>query len=354
MNFLKRHRKLRDKIKRVLRRLGLLKIASGNSISHTLVRQPSNELGRLIICGFGLGGFGGRGKVQPRLFFPDFCTVLAREGISTIFASTAQQLSRLVTKDSVVIHIYSEEIGDRLPDRIDTDHVLNAQRRALLIFNHPSIGPIIGRKDETHRLFTQNGIHMPSKNVDSGTVFSISPYGSGTGVKLFDDKSKLDTDNHNTSYIDTRVNFGDQQFHTSVRLLCVGREIVHAFVRARNTKDGSPSVHSRNTPTDPELLEFLHTKLVNPHIAKFQLLAKDVATVLGLGFYVHDLLVEKQTGKIFICETGFKFHDWTYVNHISSISDSLPSHHWMPTPECARKSAEAFLKECRRYQAFDF
>ena len=49
------------------------------------------------------------------------------------------------------------------------------------------------------------------------------------------------------------------------------------------------------------------------------MLAKEIETVLGPGFFAHDTLVERDTGKIYLSEVGFKFMSVPYADHVRDV-----------------------------------
>jgi len=301
------------------------------------------ERGRMVVTGLGPRRFGAQGKVQPHLFFPIFCEALRTEGISTRFVTSAQELARAVVGNCAVVHVFQE-----VSVRIDFKAILDAQRKATLVFNHPQMGPVIARKDDTHRFLTRHGIPMPAMNAIDGPIFSNHVQSCAAPVAVVDDASQLDRSRYNTRFVDTRVAFEGREYYTTVRLLCVGREILHAYVRARDVVEQIPSVHAKDSPLNPALLEHLQAGLVTARMAELKELARALADALGPGFYSHDLLIERSTDLIYVCETGFKFNDWSYTDRISPIAHMLPSHRWMLTPEFPRRSAEAFLAEWLR------
>lgn len=327
----------------VFGRLNKIRRQSGGHVVVPEVSQPSKEIGRLVVCAIDPCGLSRADKVQPHRYFPDFCKVLSREGISTKFVGTGDELEETIVRGCIVVHVYREDAV-----RIDTKRVLDAQRNAGLIFNHPIMGPILGRKEETHRWLTRHGVPMPSVLIHRDKIFSNAFQDSGGPVALLNLDAGLDKTRFNTSFVDTRVMFGGKWFYTTVRLLCVGREIVHAYVRAKDAEPGAPSVHARDTPLDAELIEHLQLGLVSRRMTELRALARLLGDALGPGFYAHDLLIETKTSKIFVCESGFKFDDKSYLDRIAPIANDCPSHSWMITSEFAERAAELFLIETRR------
>ncbi len=53
----------------------------------------------------------------------------------------------------------------------------------------------------------------------------------------------------------------------------------------------------------------------------FESLAQKIESALGPGFYVHDVLVEKETGNVYLSEVGFKFFDQSYFDPMMGVTD---------------------------------
>jgi hypothetical protein len=141
---------------------------------------------------------------------------------------------------------------------------------------------------------------------------------------------------------------GGAEYYTTIRMLCVGGALVHAFVRARPVSEGNPTVHTADTPRDAALIEHLHAALVVPNRPRLEALARRLAEVLGPGFYAHDLLVCRESGEILVCESGVKFDGPAYADHLRPVADRLPSQAILFGDGLARASARAFLGEARR------
>ena len=191
---------------------------------------------------------------------------------------------------------------------------------------------------------------MPSMNPRAGVqIFSNAIRDTGAEVQLLDDMRETDANRYNTEFIDTRVDFRGESYFTTVRLMCVGPEIVHAYVRVRPTKEGNPSVHAKDTPMHPELIEYLQERQVRQRYDELARLAECLSDTLGYGFYAHDLLIASNSSDIFVAESGFKFNDWSYTDRLDSIKEYLPSHKILfPTSRFASASADAFLRVCHR------
>ena len=305
--------------------------------------NPRSERARVVFTIFNAGIFQGPGKIQPIVFLPPFCAVLASHGVASHFVSTVDGLAVRTGPRSVVVHIY-REVGCDLV----TPEILAAQKESI-VFNAPETGRIIANKLETNLLLSRHGIPVPAlARGHERRIFSNSVNDSGARIQLLKPGATLDPGRYNTEFIDTRVSVGGRSYLTTIRLLCVDRHILHAYVRASEVSpEGRLSVHAIDTPLDAALIEHLQAALVVPRMQELADIARRLADVLGPGFYTHDLLVRRDTGELYVCESGFKFHDWSYGNRIKPIADALPSHRIMLTPDHAANSARLFLAACR-------
>ncbi len=126
--------------------------------------------------------------------------------------------------------------------------------------------------------------------------------------------------------------------------MCIGEVITHAFVRARPVTSGSPSVHTKDTPVDLDMLSALYSQLVGPNEQSLQELANRIANAAGPGFYAHDVLIDAQTKKAYLAETGYKFDDRSYCKRMSNIVSALPSMKGFSNPaEVAKNTAPVFI-----------
>lgn len=305
--------------------------------------NPDPERARVVFTAFNQGMLGGPGKMQPACFLPPFCAVLASRGIASHFVSSPQDLAVRTGPHTVVVHIYREVGCD-----IAEPGIVAAQKDSI-VFNAPLVGRMIADKKAAHRAFSEAGLPMPPlARGDERYIFSNAVQDSGAATRLLKAGQELNPERYNTAFIDTRVAYEGKSYFTTVRLMCVGPHILHAYVRAGEVSaEGGPSVHAIDTPLEPDLIEFLQRTLVLPRREELKTLAARIADLLGPGFYSHDLLIERDSGAIFISESGFKFHDWSYGNRIRPIAHALPSHRAILTPEYARRAALLFLAVCR-------
>ena len=143
-------------------------------------------------------------------------------------------------------------------------------------------------------------------------------------MELISQEDKVRDGHLATRFIDTTVKYKDNLYYTTVRLMCVNNKIMKILLRARPASQEMPSVHNKDTPKDAGLLIHLNKTLHEPFLYAYQDIADKLHKALGDGYFAHDLLIEKESGKVYICESGCKFFDDTYVKHVASILDELP------------------------------
>lgn len=304
----------------------------------------SGQRHQVVISGLGEKPYLG-GKVDHWTYLPPFCNRLAERSVGVRFAPSASELAKFTDPETCFIHVYrevteAEHVLDLLPPVSGRVH-----------FNHPKSGVIIAEKSKSHE-FLSGVVRMPARmNEASGRVFSNDNRASGASVNIVDAGGELDATRYNTEFIDSRVTYEGKEYYTSVRLMCVGRRIVKAFCRARPVTQGSPSVHSKDTPLDGGLLEYLQAKLVVPYEAELARIAEKLEAALGPGFYSHDLVTCAVTGKVYLVEPGYKFSDGRYVEHLRPVSAELPSYKILFTDEFAIRSADLLVEELDRLKS---
>lgn len=337
-------------LKKTLRRV-LLKIAPElmSRIIESWVRvpQPRNAKARVVLTALTPGGAGADGKVSKRDFLPTFCDTLRRNDIATAWVSSTRELSRAlrVEEPVVLIHLFGE---DR--NQIESPELAELEQRAVATFNRSGIGPLLADKLDSHRAFAAAGIPVPDLREAGGFVRSRLGTGLPTAITPNDTSVTRQEDDRQirTEFVDTRVEFGNRRYFTSIRLLCIDNVVLHAYPRARDDQEGDASVHAHDTPADPALIEHLHKSLVQPRSVEFTSIAQQLYEVLGHGFYVHDLVIEAATGAVFVCETGFKFDDAAYWRHLEPIASRIPSQSVLfPVQQFAQYSAGVFLERCQ-------
>lgn len=243
---------------------------------------------------------------------------------------------------TAIVHVYGEDHR-----RIDTEELREIEKAAALVYNSATVGPVIADKEKARVRLCGAGVLMPEADMgNADVVFSNSRLGTSQEVSVVYPGQALDADRYNTRYIDTTVDYRGKKYYTTIRLLCISDRIVHAYVRARDVAEGSPSVHAKDTPLDPELLAHLQSKLVEGHRPQIQNVADRIFSALGPGFYAHDLMIEANTQKVYVCETNFKFDDSSFSERTRPISGMIPFHQIL-------FPLEGFASECARTLALD-
>lgn len=268
----------------------------------------------------GSRGLRARGKVKSRRFFPPFCSVLRQHGIASAYIGDHESLKReLCLTDGlphVLVNLVNEDRDDIEPYKLPNDLLQNVTA----VFNPHKIAGLIRDKKETNQFFSEHKISVPGRNPDERTnVFSNSRFGTGARAFIIDNSRELDEERYNTQFIDTTVRFKESVYFTCIRLMCIGTCLIRIYIRARDVSENNPSVHTKNTPKDPELLDYLHEEVVTPRLEAFRTLSDRLGHLLGPGFYAHDVLIENRTGRLFLCETGFKFYDDSYEERMLGI-----------------------------------
>lgn len=192
---------------------------------------------------------------------------------------------------------------------------------------HPvSLARIIGDKILTNRTLSKAGVRCP-KLIETAChdkpVFQNAPSASQHPVSLILPGEPLNPHMYNTEFIDTRYRFDDETYFCSIRALCVGGIPSSLFLRFRNVKEQNFSVHTKNTPLLPELINHYYYRKLLPVSGTLFEMCRKVGEVFGLGFYVHDMALCARTNQLYFLESGLKFHENTWADHLQGIADKL-------------------------------
>ncbi len=310
--------------------------------------QPLHARAKILILAFGPRGLRARGKVKSRRFFPPFCNVLGQCGIASTYIGDHKNLEReLCLADglpTILVNLVNEDRDDLEPYKFPNDLL----RNVTAVFNPHKIAGIIRDKKEANLFFSEHNISVPAHNLDKKTnVFSNSRFGTGARAFIIDDLQELNEERYNAQFIDTTVRFKESVYFTCIRLMCIGPYLIRIYIRARDVSENNPSVHTKDTPKDPELLDYLHETLVAPRVQAFHALSERIGHVLGPGFYAHDVLIENKTGQLFLCESGFKFYDDSYEEQmIGVLSDRNPLCNISDQETYAEHTASVFMRYC--------
>ena len=285
-------------------------------ISRLIGKSTSrNKKAKVILLVMGPRARPHSGKISnPKRFFSSFCKVLAQCGISSTFVHGLNNLERSITNNDGVpiilinmIHeLYDNSESYRIPQLMFPN--ISA------VFNSHKAAKLVRDKEEMNNVFSRNGIPMPALAPRLGQkIFSNTRTGTHDPVFIYESMDVADKNRYNTEYIDTRVDFQGRSYFTSVRLNCIGSRILQINVRASDEAEGTASVTGTDTPLDRDLLHHLHNSLVVPYLEEYSMLAKSLEAVLGPGFFAHDTLVHRDTGKLYLSEAGFKFMSAAYA-----------------------------------------
>ena len=126
--------------------------------------------------------------------------------------------------------------------------------------------------------------------------------------------------------------------------MAVGPHCISIFLRLRPVEQGSASVHNTDTPLDAGLWNTMYERIVVPQAEKIRVLCKQISDGLGFAFYAHDILPERDTGRLLVCESGFKFDDPLFRSHFMPLRGQLMVDDFL-SDVFPKKSAEAFAIE---------
>ena len=283
--------------------------------------------------------------------------VLLERALSALDISTARYTFRQFVDAEVqadaAIFVYAEVRARRSPDLWQPIEQAGkaADARNILVVHGPLIGRIAADKTLTHQTLSAAGIPMPRMLSDHSVapfkVFSNEKQATHAPIVVINPGDRLLPNRYNTEWIDTIHDFRGKRYYVVLRAMCVGHHCLSIFVRARPVEQRDPSVHNTDTPMDAALLNFLYEQIVVPRSAAIASLSAGVAGALGLGFYAHDILPERSTGRVLLCETNFKFDDDLYRQHIWPLRGQLINNDYL-SDDFPRRSAECFAAELRK------
>lgn len=283
-----------------------------------------------------LGEVGDRGRGKPDYhkanFFRFLRPILAEYGIAFAHFRSVQELlsTREVPDELAVLPLYNEV--DCHANQATYEPVL----RALEDFvRHKTAKPplhgfdlacMLANKVTTNALFAELDVPTPAMvaadSFNGGRIFANAMAESAADARILDSQERLDARQYNTQFIDTTQVWQGREYYVCPRAVCAGRRCVAILVRAAPKDLGNASVHVRNTPRDPSLLNHLYALLLQD-LDAIAHLCDAVGRRLGPGLYAHDLLPEQESGRIFICETGFKVQNDSFARRMAPISGEL-------------------------------
>lgn len=288
--------------------------------------ENNRTLGYLIVSAYNQG-FHGYGKVTPDFFYAPFIRCLNNSGVQVIFRQSGSE-SEWSWKRSlpcISLNIISEDKKLLNPySRACFDHELSMQ------LNPYHVAHLLRDKVVSMSIMKKAGIDVPlleksELGSSSFPCFINKRLGSGITPRILhsDQIINLTSDDYVSRLIDTTFQYRGRKYRSSIRLLSACGELMACFPRLRKLEHGdSPSVHSADTPLDPELINSAYIQLVRPRLRLFKDLCAKLHSVFEHSFLAHDLLIDTD-GKVFVCESGFKFDDYGYTSHLSSVYSSL-------------------------------
>lgn len=287
------------------------------------------------------------GKLTAEVFIPIFRRTCAQHGFQVMaFPDPREFLSKEdLPINPIVILVYSEVrlLGSGL-DPTFRNVLERVEKLGALVVHPPDVGFAIADKLATHDLIIPTGVRMPeliSEEVSSLPVFSNAMAGSDRTVYL-QRYGKLDRSRYNTRYIDAVYEHAGSTYHVCLRAMAVGPICVAIYLRARAVSERDPSVHNKNTPVDPALLNHLYSEIVLPGQSEIHAICERIGSRLGPGFYSHDIVPERATGLLYVCETGFKFDDRSWRDRMTPVRGALACDDGTPSVSLV-KSSHAFL-----------
>ena len=299
-----------------------------DALFRSLDPEASNQKSTIALVGTSKSGLCGFGKASPACYFPKLRYALAKYGVSLVaYRNPDDALGHIGNHDparTAFILVYNEDF-----QRDDFQHFADLTSHAeFRFYNAPSVGAIIGDKRATNAVFAEAGISVPpmvsATEVAAGKVFSNAPMGTHAATAIIDVGRPLDADRYNTCFIDTAHDYRGKSYYAALRTLAVTGTMISAYVRLRPTGEAEAAVHACDTPKDPDLIAHFHELLVETNRPQLIKICEQIGDVLGPGFYAHDILPSRETGELYVCETGFKFDDRYYREALFPLNSDLP------------------------------
>lgn len=301
--------------------------------------KVENPRGNVVVAALTPRAIKCRGKVNPARFFPGFLQRLAERNFEVTFVFTKDSLAASIGPRTTLIHLYNEE------NIIPTDaEVGDAETKAVCVFNPLGTGRIIGNKSATNLHLTARGIAMPSLSPpEEASIFSNAAASTSKPAWLLSNTDERDETRYNTEFIDTTVTVGGKEYLTTLRLMAVGPTLVLPYLGIRPKDLRRPSVHGVSTPRNADLYNEVYKRLFLEREQELRALAVNLNRALGPGFYHHDLLIERGSGRILVSEVGYKFDPFAFSEHMAPVQDEIPSLRPLYDGRFAREAADAVL-----------
>lgn len=312
--------------------------------------MPTPKQGTVIFVSSQWRSRYGAGKMARKGFMPGFARALASRGFGARhFKDPWLFLFRGKIDGAVlIVPVYNEARSLRMPRIVE--EVAARRYGASAVLHSTRIAALISDKVATNRALSAAGVPMPAlvEGRAEKRVFSNARDQSGAPVFVLEPGETMDPSRYNTELINTVHEHGSRRYYVYIRAVCVGRIPCSITIHARPVEEGDPSVHLSDTSRDPNLLNWLYESLIRNHRQDIEDICAGIESRLGLGFYSHDILPERDTGKFFLAETGFKFDDLSYGGAMRSVADSLIFREEFSAAAIIERTADALISEGRR------
>lgn len=286
----------------------------------------------------------GKGSIK---IITQFTRFLAREQVPAEILPFQELIERGPTTDpkSYVLLHYNELFVVQ-HQKVDWLRAREAELAALghKVLHSVEAGRVVGHKVRQNKVLTAAGVPMP-KLIEAGdsfgTVFSNEVSNAHVPIQILEETEALDAERYNTEYVNCRHEYNGEQWHICIRAMAIGEQVLFSWIRAGQELN----VRTRGTPVDAEMLSHFHRKLIKPNTEQIQSIAKGVKNALGVGLYAHDILPCAETGRLFLCETNFKFYEGLYRFRMESIAKDLPNPAYFNGRKVGRRIARALVHE---------
>jgi hypothetical protein len=290
----------------------------------------------------------GRAKMTYDYFLPPFERTLAALDFKVRHYSYREFILTGQPHDAAIL-LYGEVRAQRHPQFLNVleGAATAARARKTLVVHAPSVGKIVADKTSTNKILSKGGVEVPrlvSTTLAPFKVFSNENMGSHAPAHIVNVGKTLDGSRYNTEWIDTRHNYNGRDYYVVLRAMAVGSRCTSILLRMRPVDDGDASVHNTDTPLNASLWNDLYQRIVVPQSGAIQTICEQIANILGLGFFSHDILPEQHSSRLLVCETGFKFDDYLYRSHFMPLSGKLVADDFL-SERFVKKSAECFASE---------
>jgi len=282
----------------------------------------------VVIVGTDKYGLEALGKAQLE-FWPRFKASLEDYGARVeIFSSSSEFISsRNMYKNAVLVLVFNESCAlaeYEYDELVRVNAAMNLRSERVVVCCSPQAGRIMGNKLSTNIELSKIGVPMPRvvTSQSETEVFTNDLVGAGATVKV---GREPQPDRYNTEFVNTLHEFRGKKYYVNIRAMCIGAATYALIVRARDSSEGNPSVHTRDTPHDAKLLNYLEASVLMPRAAAIMEICQLAGEKLGLGFYAYDILPDANRNQVFVNEVGFKFDEWTVRAHLGHMAGELMS-----------------------------